>query len=271
MNIYKMEVKKGFKSLLIWTVTCVLLTILFMSMFPSMKDSGMQELVKTKLDIIPPAFLKALGLDDAPDFSKLNEYFAYVFQYIMMAGVIYGGLLGSKALIKEESEGTIEFLYAQPVKRSKIVTMKILSAATLFTLFVFIMALSSILKSLAVKSAEVKVIDVLMDYKLLFSGFFMVGLVFMAVGFAISVLVPHLRLAMPISIGSFFVTFLLGMFSDMIEKLSFLKYFSPFHFANPADVVKNGIKTDDMVLALIFITVATVVTYTIYRKKNFRI
>lgn len=188
-----------------------------------------------------------------------------------MAGVIYGGLLGSKALIKEESEGTIEFLYAQPVKRSKIVTMKILSAATLFTLFVFIMALSSILKSLAVKSAEVKVIDVLMDYKLLFSGFFMVGLVFMAVGFAISVLVPHLRLAMPISIGSFFVTFLLGMFSDMIEKLSFLKYFSPFHFANPADVVKNGIKTDDMVLALIFITVATVVTYTIYRKKNFRI
>ena len=271
MNIYKMEVKKGFKSVLIWSVICVLLNLLFLSMFPSMKDSGMQELLKTKLDAFPPALLNAFGLDDAPDFSKLEEYFAYVFQYLMMAGVIYGGLLGSKALIKEESEGTIEFLYAQPVKRSKIVTMKIFAAVTLFALFVIIMALSSILVSLAVKPSDLNTMDMTLNYKLLFSGFFMVGLVFMAVGFAISAVVPHLRLAMPITIGLFFVTYLLGIFSDLIDKLSFLKYFSPFHFAMPADVVKQGIKSGDIVLSLVFITVATVVTYIIYRKKNFRL
>lgn len=271
MNIYKMEVKKGFKSMLIWSVICVLLTILFMSMFPSMQDSGMQQLVKTELDVMPPALLKAFGLEDAPDFSKLKEYFAYVFQYLMMAGVIYGGLLGSKALVKEESEGTIEFLYAQPVKRSKIVTMKILSATTLFALFVIIIAFSSLLISFVVKSSDLKVIDVIKDYILLFSGFLMVGLVFLAVGFVISVRVPRLRLAMPISIGFFFVTYLLGIFSDMIEKLSFLKYFSPFHFAMPADVVKNGIKVSCVVLALSFIIVAIAATYIKYIKKDFRI
>lgn len=271
MNIYKMEVKKGFKSLLIWTIISVLLIILFMSMFPSMKDSGMQELVKTELDAMPPALLKAFGLDDAPDFSRLNDYFAYVFQYMMMAGVIYGGLLGSKALIKEESEGTIEFLYAQPVKRSKIVTMKVLAAVTLFGLFVLIIALSSILISIPVKTTDLQAMDVVLDYMPLFLGFFMVGLVFLAVGFAISALVPHLRLSMPITIGLFFVTYLLGIFSDMIEKLSFLKYFSPFHFAMPSYVLKHGIKTTDAILSLIFIIVSIVVTYSIYRKKNFRI
>lgn len=271
MNIYKMEVKKGFKGLLIWSVVCLLLTILFMSMFPSMKDMGMEEIVKTKLDGMPSALLKAFGLDDAPDYSKLKEFFAYDFQYIMMAGVIYAGLLGSKALIKEESEGTIEFLYAQPVKRTTIITMKILAAVTLFACFVIIVALSSILISLAVKTPDLRAIDIILDYKPMFSGFFMVGLVFMAVGFAISVLVPHLRLAMPITIGLFFVTYLLGVFSSVVNKLSFLKYFSPFHFAMPVHVVKRGIKTGDVVLSLALITVFTAVTYIIYRKKNFRI
>ena len=109
MNVFKIEVKRGFKSLLIWSIVCILLIVLFMSMFPSMKDSGMQELVNTKMDALPEAILDAFNLKDAPDFSKLNEYFAYVFQYIVMAGAIYGGILGAKSLIEEESEGTIEF------------------------------------------------------------------------------------------------------------------------------------------------------------------
>lgn len=271
MNIFKMEVKKGLKSLFIWSTICTLLIILFMSMFPSMKDSGMQELVDTKLGAMPPALLEAFGLDEAPDFSKLNEYFAYVFQYIVIAGSIYAGLLGAKSLIKEESEGTIEFLYAQPVSRTKIVTMKLLSSLALFYLFVVIMAVAAIVVSLIVKPAGLQIADLFMDIKTLFSGFFMVGLVFMAVGFMISALVPHLRLAMPISTGFFFVTYLLGIFAGMIDELSFLKYFSPFHYAVPGDVVKKGIEATNIVLALVISIISIAITYVIYRKKDFRI
>ena len=41
-----------------------------------------------------------------------------------MAGGVYAAILGVSALVKEESEGTIEFLYSKPVTRSKIVTAK---------------------------------------------------------------------------------------------------------------------------------------------------
>lgn len=269
MNMFKMELKRGLKPLAIWSIVCVLLIILFMSMFPSMKDSGMQELVNTKMDAMPKALLEAFNLENMPDFSKLNEYFAYVFQYIVIAGSIYGGILGSKALIKEESEGTIEFLYAQPVSRTKIVTMKILSSVVIFYLFVMVMALASIGISLLVKPDDLKVIDLVMDMKLLYGGFFLIGLVFMSIGFLISVVINNLRLAMPISTGIFFTTYLLGTFSGMIGNLEFLKYFSPFHYAVPSELLKNGFQTSNIAISIVIIIVTIASTYFIYRKKDF--
>jgi ABC-2 type transport system permease protein len=271
MNIFKMEFKKGLKPLATWSVICILLIILFMSMFPSMKDSGMQELVSTKLGAMPEALLDAFNLKDAPDFSKLNEYFAYVFQYIVIAGCIYAGMLGAKALIKEESEGTIEFLYAQSVSRTKIVTMKLLSSLALFYLFAVIMGAASILMSMAVKPADLKLLDLFTDMKIMFSGFFLIGVVFMSIGFLVSAVIPHLRLALPISIGTFFVTYLLGTFAGMIDELKFLKYFSPFHYAVPSEILKYGFATVNIVLAFIISILCIAGTYLVYKKKDFRI
>lgn len=271
MNIFKMELKRGFKPLAIWSVVCILLTLLFMSMFPSMKDSGMQELANAKMAAMPEALLEAFNLKDIPDFSKLDQYFAYVFQYIVIAGAIYGGILGAKSLIREESEGTIEFLYAQPVSRSKIVTMKILSSVIIFYIFVAVLAISSIGISLVVKPSDLKVLDLILDMKLLFSGLFLIGVVFMSIGFLISVIVNNARLAMPISTGIFFITYLLGTFSGMIDNLEFLKHFSPFHYAVPSELIKNGFEGVNLVLSVFIIILTIATTYLVYRKKDFRI
>jgi ABC-2 type transport system permease protein len=133
------------------------------------------------------------------------------------------------------------------------------------------MGTASLLVSLAVKPENLELIDLLMDYKLMFSGFFLIGIVFMAIGFLISSLIPHLRLAMPLGIGVFFITYLLGIFSGMIEKLNFLKYLSPFHYAVPSEVIKNGLQPSYIILALVIITVSFMITYLLYKKKDFRI
>ena len=54
-----------------------------------------------------------------------------------MAGGIYAAILGVSSLAKEESEGTVEFLYSKPVTRSRIVTAKILANA-FYTFLYFI-------------------------------------------------------------------------------------------------------------------------------------
>ncbi len=271
MNVFKMEFKKGLKPLVIWSIICILLMILFLSMFPSMKDSGMQELVNTKMGAMPPALLEAFNLKDVPDFSQLNQYFSYVFQYIVISGYIYASLLGAKTLIKEESEGTIEFLYAQPISRTKLLTMKYLAAFALFYVFILIIGCASILMALVVKPEDLEVFQLFMDFKLMFSGLFLVGIVFMSVGFLLSALIPHLRLAMPLSIGLFFISYILGIFAGMIEKFKFFRYFSPFHYAVPSELIKDGFDPIYIVLALIITAVSCVISYTLYRKKDFRI
>ena len=133
------------------------------------------------------------------------------------------------------------------------------------------MAIVSMLISMIVKPSDLAIIDMIMDIKLLFGGFFLIGLVFMAIGFLISVLIDNVRLAMPISTGVFFITYLLGTFSGMIDKLEFLKYFSPFHYAVPSELIKNGFDIVNIYISFIIIVVSISSTYIIYRKKDFNI
>lgn len=88
---------------------------------PSMQSSGMQDLVNTKMNALPQDMMKILHMDSMADLTNIDAYFAYVFQYIFIAACVYAALIGAQALIKEETDGTIEFLYAQPITRSSLV------------------------------------------------------------------------------------------------------------------------------------------------------
>ena len=186
MNVFKFEFRRLLKSAIIWSVVCVGLVIMFMALFPSMKDSGMQDIVATKLDALPPALLEAFNLEEALDFSNISDYLAYAIQYISMAAGIYGIILGISALVKEESEGTIEFLYSKPITRSKIVTSKLLSSAIIFYLFIAIVGAVTMGVSMAVKPEEIEIMTLLMDIKTLFIGMAFLGYIFMALDFIIS-------------------------------------------------------------------------------------
>ena len=132
MNMFKFEFNRLLKGSIIWALVCSALVVMFMLFFPSMKNMGMQELVGSKLELLPEAFLEAFNISGATDFSNISDFSAYVLQYIIMAGGVYAAILGVSALVKEESEGTIEFLYSKPVTRSKIVTAKILASIVIF-------------------------------------------------------------------------------------------------------------------------------------------
>lgn len=54
---------------------------------------------------------------------------------MFLASSIYAMMLGSQSLIKEETDGTIEFLYAQPVTRKGIVTSKFVSNMLVLGIF----------------------------------------------------------------------------------------------------------------------------------------
>ena len=59
MNIFNFEFKRLLKGNIIWALVCSVLIVMFMLFFPSMKEMGMQELVGSKLESLPEAFLEA--------------------------------------------------------------------------------------------------------------------------------------------------------------------------------------------------------------------
>ena len=115
MNIFNFEFKRLLKSCIIWSLVCGALITLFMSLFPTMEDMGMKQIVNDKMGGMPVEILKAFNIDSSMDFTDIFNYLGYAIQYIAMASAVYGAILGVNSLIREESQGTIEFLYSKPI------------------------------------------------------------------------------------------------------------------------------------------------------------
>lgn len=270
MNIFKYEFRRLFKSAITWSIVCGVIISMFMLFYPSMRNSGMQELALAKLEALPEGFLEAFNISDMVDFTKLPDYTAYVIQYIAMASGIYGAILGVSALVKEESEGTIEFLYSKPITRSKIVTAKLGASALIFYMFIILIGIVTMAISFIVKPEEVETMTMLMDVKTLYIGIAFLGYIFMTLGFLISVFIKRSKQAVPIALAVFFTTYLLGVFGKLKDNLEFFLYLSPFDYAVPSKIIKDGFEVKYLIVGLLIMIISITGTYIVYNKKDFR-
>lgn len=271
MNVVKFEYKRFLKSCLTWSAVCGILIILFMAFYPSMKDSGIQELVDTKLGALPEGFLQAFGLGDMVDFTDIIQYMAYVIQYISMATAIYAVILGVSALLEEEADGTIEFLYAQPISRREILISKIISRALLLFTYLLIITAISILISLALKPEGLNTSEMIWDIINIFIGMSFSAYIFLAIGILLSTILKTTINFTATSIGVFFITYIIGVLAKMGEGLEPLKYLSPFDYAVPMDLVRHGWKIKYLPIGFTIIIISIVVSYIAYNKKDMKI
>ncbi len=271
MNIFKFEFKRLLKSAIIWSVICGALIVLFMSLFPSMKNMGMQELVGSKMDALPSELLKAFNIETTMDFTNIFDYLSYAIQYIAMASAVYGAILGVNALIREESEGTIEFLYSKPIKRSKIVSAKLCSIIAIFLVYVTIVGSFTMIMSLMVKPDNVEVMDLIVNIKSIFIGIALLGYIFMAIGLLISSIIKSDKSSIPIAIGIFFITYFLGMVGKLKESFDWMKYLSPFDYYAPGEILNNGFDVTLVLVGIAIIVISVIGSYIIYNKKDMNI
>jgi ABC-2 type transport system permease protein len=275
MNIFKLEFKSTFKGLLLWSGIVSLMLFLFMAFFPSMSNDAMKDLVSTKLSAMPISVLKALGIDSFPDFSDITQYYAYVLQYVALAAGIYAALLGTNTLIKEETYGTIEYLYAQPITRIQTTLFKFLSSVFTFILFIFSISITSSIMFFMFKPENADIVEIITQMKTILSGMILSGFVFISIGFFISTIIKSAKQATPVGIGIVFGTYILGMFSktisDKVEIAKVLKYLSPLDFGMPFDILKNGFDPLMVVLGILIIIICVAFSFAIYNKKDFRV
>ncbi|MGL5822509.1 MAG: ABC transporter permease subunit [Sarcina sp.] len=271
MNVIKFELKKNIKSVLVWSGVTSAVLILFMSMFPSMKSNDMMEIINGKMDALPSVMLEMFNISEMVDFSNLIDYFAYAFQFILIAVAIYGSILGATMLSEEENSKTIEFLYSKPITRTDIVIKKILVAIISNIIYVTILGIVSFGFIIIFTEVNTNIIDNLMIVKTIVIGAFIVGIVFMAISLAFSTLAKSIKGPIQLGIGIFFGTYILGIVSKLNENIEFLKYFSPYDKFIPADIVTNGLDINYTVVSLFIIAVSIIIAILRYNKKDFRI
>ena len=261
MNIYLHELKAYRKSTIIWSCSLVLLIILFLSMFPSFSKDATD--VKKLIEGYPEAFRKAIGLSLDTLFTLLGFY-SYLFVYVGLCGSIQAMNLGTSIISKEVREKTADFLLTKPVTRKTIMTAKLLAILTSLVITNVVYLISAIIMANVVKTEAFS----LKIFIMISITLFFVQLMFMALGVIISVVFPKIKSVLPISLGTVFGFFMLGMLSTTTST-DIWRFLIPFKYYDTAYIIKNSsYETSFIIVEIVFIIVTIFASYLIYDKKD---
>lgn len=259
MKIFWHEWRQNLKSLLIWSGILGGLTLLFMSLYPSLK-SQMAEMSQMYADM--GAFSKAFGMDKMGFDTAQGFYGVEAGAMLAIGGSLFAALLGISMLAKEEGGHTAEFLMSHPLGRRFVVFQKIM--ATLFILLVFniLYDLISILSFMLIKES----FDPWAWFYFHLSHFILQVEIAM-ISLFISALLKKvlLSLSMGLAMGLYFM----GILVNIHEKAAFLKYVTPFYFADASYIfTTQQCRLPFLLLSLFISLLAGIFALWVYEKKD---
>jgi ABC-2 type transport system permease protein len=232
MTLFFREIKGNLRSFIIWTVCIVALTAMFMAMYPSFAEQG--SAVTEMLSGFSPELIQMFGFD-AIDFTRTMDYYAYVFQYVLLATMIQFMMLGANLLSKEEDSGTINFMYSKPLSRTSIVGTKFMAGVTLIAAF-FIVNTAAVI---AILSAVNKTGVDFEAIVLLGAAMALAQLMVMSLGMLLSMFITKSRAVMSAAIGVVLVLYVASMFAGMNSDLEWLKFITPFKYFDARVIIAN--------------------------------
>ena len=259
MRLLKHEMRQGILSLAIWTGSIAFLMVICIVMFPEMK--GQMEDVSDMFASMG-SFTAAFGMDRL-SFGTLTGFYAIECGNILgLGGAFYAALTGITALAKEEKEHTAEFLLTHPVTRTGIVSAKL--ASVLFQITVMNVLI------LAISLISILFIDEEIPWKelLLFHlAYYLLQLEIGGICFGISAFLR--RSGLGIGLGLACLLYFLNLIANISESAEFLKYITPFGYADGADIVTEEALNGPMVAVGVSLAVIGIAAaYWKYNRKD---
>ncbi|HKL47308.1 MAG TPA: ABC transporter permease subunit, partial [Candidatus Izemoplasmatales bacterium] len=227
------EFKRQFKTLIIWTILILGLSILMLSMFPAFNESLSD--LESLLGDMPPGFLEVFGLGDGglDITSPYGWYGMEGYLFVILLGGSYAGVIGSTILSKEEDDQTIEFLLSKPISRNQILLGKgLVIVINLLLMNVLLFFTLTIMFSI--------IGDLQMGIITLFAvGSLMLQVIFASISYALSVFMTKSRKVMSAALGLVVGLFFLDIIATLTDQLNFLKYLTPYEYVNAVSIVNE--------------------------------
>ena len=261
MTLIRHELKQGWKSLLIWTLSIGSFIVICMFMYPEMK--GQMDSVSSIFSSMG-AFSSAFGLDTL-DFGTLKGFYGIECGNILgIGGALFAALLGISALANEEKNGTAEFLLTHPLSRAEIVTAKLVSIliqVTVLNVLVWLLAVGS--------TAAIGEAVPWKEFTLIHLAYFLLQVELACVCFGISAFLW--KGGIGIGLGLAIALYFMNIVANLTSKADFLKYITPFGYADGSEIFSTGrLDACKLLVGLAFAAAGVAAAYWKYSKKDIR-
>ena len=225
MNIYLREMKAAFKSTVGWSLSLSAATFFMFAMYPAF--SGNAAAIGDALKNYPLMIQLAFGLY-LDQIGSVNGFYSFIVTFLTLVGSVQAMTLGLTALSKETTRRTADFLLTKPVSRLIVSAAKLLAALSCVTLTSGVYMLTAFLCAAAYAPFAMR------PFFLMSLSFFLVQVMFLALGFLASAAVSRIRSALPAALSAVSAFFVIGAVAAMLERqalyfLSPFKYFDTYH------------------------------------------
>jgi len=265
MNIFAREMKVHAKSLILWSLGVLVMVGAGMAKYGGAvaSDQSMNELLAQ----MPKSLQNIMGVGTF-DLSIPSGFYGILFLYLVLMTTIHAAMMGADIISKEERDKTSEFIFVKPVSRSKIITSKLSAAFVNILILNFVTLISSIIiVGYYSKGAEGNSYI----FKLMI-GMFILQIIFLFIGTAISALCRKPKSSVSLTTGILLSMFMLSMAIDIQSNLDSLKYFTPFKYFEAKNLMYGGeFQITFLVLTILIIGACSYVTYMLYGKRDLNI
>lgn len=259
MTVFAHELRRSRLEMIIWTAVIGFMLAVTIVIYPQMA-SQMNEVSKTFSEM--GAFSSAFGMDKL-NFGEFTDYFCVECGNVLgLGGAVFAALAGAAALAKEERDRTSEFLFTHPVSRRSVLFSKLAALGTKILILNAGVAVLCALSMLAIgEKGDVKTL------LLVFFSYVILQLEIGAISFLASAVLS--RGSVAAGIGIAFGFYFLNIISNITEKAEFLKYVTPFAFADGAKIKETGSPVWEYIaVGAAISTLCVVLAFAIYRKKD---
>jgi len=259
MNILIHEIKRNKLSIIIWSLVIAGMLSISILIYPEMA-SQMNEISSMFSDM--GSFSSAFGMDEL-NFGEYIGFFAVECGNVLgLGGAFFAAIMGISALSKEEKDKTAEFLLTHPIKRTKVLTEKLLSLyLQIIILNIIVLIFASVCTVIIGEEIDIKI------FLLIFLAYFLMQIEISSISFGVSAFLKNSGLG--IGLGISLLLYFLNILSNLTSDAEFLKYITPFGFTEGAQIIADGaLEYKYLLIGLAFSVIAITLAFYKYNKKD---
>lgn len=254
------EIKNNIRALLVWSIAMAAVIFAMAMCFDSMGDE-----LKASLESLPSSMLSAFGMNSIA-IGSLEGAYSQGYIIVTLMGSMYIAYLGAGILVKEEDEGSIEYLMCKPFSRKEIYISKFLALLIMIFILNIFIAMATIIGAIIYGGESYNEEAI---YLMAFAPC-LLHLTFGCLCFGLSSFISKNRQAVGMSIGIVSVFYIFSILAGLSEKLEWLKKISIFDYVSTNVVAgEKCIAGYNLAIMGAIIIVSVIFGTVIYNKKDF--